>query len=87
MPYNDYSFSGAWRVLSKLILLTVMLRGRHRILPLAIDRAVLLPGQELMERLDKEYRDSPNEQHWQEMERKIRKVESGEEAERPVKSQ
>ena len=31
-----------------------MLRGRHRILPAAVDRAVLVPGQGLMERLDRE---------------------------------
>ena len=54
VPNDHYSFSGTWHVLSKLVLLTVMLRGRHRILPMAIDRAVLLPGQELMEKLDKE---------------------------------
>ncbi len=35
------------------MLIVVMLRGRHRGLPMAIDRAVLLPGQELMERLDR----------------------------------
>lgn len=54
VPYDDYSFCGVWRSLSKLVLIAVMVRGRHRILPLAIDRAVLLPGQGLMERLDRE---------------------------------
>ena len=34
-------------MLSKLILCAVMLRGRHRGLPVAIDRAVLLPGEYL----------------------------------------
>lgn len=52
VPYDSYSFSGAWRTLSKLILIAVMLRGRHRILPAAVDMAVLVPGQGLMERLD-----------------------------------
>lgn len=40
-----YSFSGSWHVLSKLILCFVMLKGRHRGLPVAIDKAVLLPGE------------------------------------------
>ncbi|KAI9507993.1 cation transport protein-domain-containing protein [Russula earlei] len=43
VPYADHSFSGAFRPLSKLIVCLVMLRGRHRGLPVAIDRAVLLP--------------------------------------------
>lgn len=44
VPYDAYSFCGAWQTLSKLILCAVMLRGRHRGLPVAIDKAVLLPG-------------------------------------------
>jgi len=47
LPGKDYSFSGGWHVLSKLILCAVMIRGRHRGLPVAIDRAVLLPGEGL----------------------------------------
>ncbi|KAI0079232.1 hypothetical protein K474DRAFT_1659278 [Panus rudis PR-1116 ss-1] len=43
VPYANYSFSGALRPLSKLIVCAVMLRGRHRGLPVAIDRAVMLP--------------------------------------------
>lgn len=45
VPYDAYSFSGALHTLSKLILCAVMLRGRHRGLPVAIDKAVLLPGE------------------------------------------
>ncbi|CAE6454324.1 unnamed protein product [Rhizoctonia solani] len=45
----NYSFSGALRPLSKLVICIVMLRGRHRGLPHAIDRAVVLPW-ELMGR-------------------------------------
>ncbi|KAK3079949.1 hypothetical protein LTS18_003525, partial [Coniosporium uncinatum] len=44
VPWNAYSFSGAWHKLSKLILCAVMLRGRHRGLPVAIDKAVMLPS-------------------------------------------
>ncbi|KAI9759319.1 MAG: hypothetical protein M4579_002448 [Chaenotheca gracillima] len=47
LPNEAYSFCGAWHVLSKLILCAVMIRGRHRGLPVAIDRAVLLPGEHL----------------------------------------
>ena len=82
VPYNSYSFSGAWHVLSKLILLTVMLRGRHRILPMAVDRAILLPGQELMEKLDKQSMKSSSQQ-WQKIEQRIREEERGSQAEIP----
>jgi hypothetical protein len=40
---ENYSFSGALTPLSKLIVCLVMIRGRHRGLPVAIDRAVMLP--------------------------------------------
>jgi len=43
LPTANYSFSGALRPLSKLIICLVMIRGRHRGLPVAIDRAVMLP--------------------------------------------
>jgi len=45
VPWAAYSFCGSWQTLSKLILCAVMLRGRHRGLPVAIDKAVLLPGE------------------------------------------
>lgn len=47
VPWNAYSFCGAWHTVSKLILCAVMLRGRHRGLPVAIDRAILLPDSSL----------------------------------------
>lgn len=47
VPNEAYSFCGAWHTLSKLILCAVMIRGRHRGLPVAIDKAVLLPGEGL----------------------------------------
>ncbi|KZT72263.1 hypothetical protein DAEQUDRAFT_26204 [Daedalea quercina L-15889] len=55
VPYDNYSFSGALSPLSKLIICVVMLRGRHRGLPVAIDRAVMLPmefSQASQDRLD-----------------------------------
>ncbi|KAF4590366.1 low affinity potassium transporter [Pleurotus pulmonarius] len=42
-PTENYALSGAFRPLSKLIVCLVMIRGRHRGLPVAIDQAVLLP--------------------------------------------
>ncbi|KAF8890777.1 cation transport protein-domain-containing protein [Infundibulicybe gibba] len=42
-PSDNYSFVGAMRPLSKLVVIVIMVRGRHRGLPLAVDRAVLLP--------------------------------------------
>jgi potassium uptake Trk family protein len=44
-PNANYSLSGEYRTLGKLVVIAVMLRGRHRGLPVAIDRAVLLPGE------------------------------------------
>ena len=82
VPYDDYSFCGAWHILSKLVLLTVMLRGRHRILPMAVDRAVLLPGHELMERLDGEVHGAKGSE-WREVKGRIREDERGAQAERP----
>jgi potassium uptake Trk family protein len=64
VPGEDYSLSGSFASLSKVVMLFVMVRGRHRGLPLAIDRSILLPGEELMQRLDLEYggrEDLPNE--------------------------
>ncbi|KAK3723179.1 hypothetical protein LTR37_001902 [Vermiconidia calcicola] len=45
VPWDAYSFCGSWSVLGKLLMILVMLRGRHRGLPVAIDKAVLLPGE------------------------------------------
>lgn len=47
LPHEAYSFSGAWQKSSKLILCAVMIRGRHRGLPVAIDKGVMLPGEDL----------------------------------------
>ncbi|KAG5220041.1 TRKH superfamily [Salix suchowensis] len=46
IPTENYSFCGAFHPLSKLIVCAVMIRGRHRGLPVAIDRAVLPPKED-----------------------------------------
>ncbi|PIL30855.1 transporter [Ganoderma sinense ZZ0214-1] len=43
LPSDNFSFSGAFGPLSKLVVIVIMLRGRHRGLPVAVDRAILLP--------------------------------------------
>ncbi|KAL1746627.1 cation transport protein-domain-containing protein [Schizophyllum fasciatum] len=42
-PGDNYAFVGAMRPLSKIVVIVIMVRGRHRGLPVAVDRAVLLP--------------------------------------------
>jgi len=46
-PNVNASFSSQFRTLSKLIIIAMMLRGRHRGLPYALDRAILLPSESL----------------------------------------
>jgi len=43
IPNQNYALSGAFSPLSKLVVIIVMLRGRHRGLPVAIDRSIVLP--------------------------------------------
>ncbi|KDQ12110.1 hypothetical protein BOTBODRAFT_34725 [Botryobasidium botryosum FD-172 SS1] len=43
IPTQNYSFAGALRKLSKLVVIAIMVRGRQRELPVNIDRAVMLP--------------------------------------------
>ncbi|KAJ5318106.1 hypothetical protein PENANT_c043G01113 [Penicillium antarcticum] len=43
-PGVNTSFSGQFNVVSKLVIIAMQLRGRHRGLPYALDRAVLLPS-------------------------------------------
>ncbi|KAL0574295.1 hypothetical protein V5O48_007653 [Marasmius crinis-equi] len=59
IPTANYSLSGALRPLSKLIVCVVMLRGRHRGLPVAIDRAVMVPQE--FERTDVENDDAASQ--------------------------
>ncbi|ORY75670.1 cation transport protein-domain-containing protein [Leucosporidium creatinivorum] len=42
---TNTSLAGVLRTLSKLILCAVMIRGRHRGLPVAIDRSIILPSE------------------------------------------
>ena len=46
-PGKNYSFCGGWHPISKLILAAVILLGRHRGLPVAIDKVVMLPNDSL----------------------------------------
>lgn len=46
-PNSDASFSGQFHALSKLVIIAMQIRGRHRGLPYALDKAILLPSEEL----------------------------------------
>jgi Trk-type K+ transport system membrane component len=46
-PGINASFSAKFRVISKLIIIAMYIRGRHRGLPYALDRAILLPSESL----------------------------------------
>lgn len=90
VPYDNYSFSGTWHTLSKLILICVMVRGRHRGLPYAIDRAVLLPGEELMEKMDSEVNGrggNKNNARWYEQEQRVRREGEGSQTESQERGQ
>ena len=54
LGYPDYnaSFSGQFRVISKLVIIAMQIRGRHRGLPYELDRAVLLPSDRLHKKED-----------------------------------
>jgi Trk-type K+ transport system membrane component len=49
-PNVDTSFSGQFNVVSKLVIIAMQIRGRHRGLPYSLDRAVLLPSDALNKR-------------------------------------
>ncbi|OAD72028.1 hypothetical protein PHYBLDRAFT_114125 [Phycomyces blakesleeanus NRRL 1555(-)] len=53
-PGTTPSQSAEYRTLSKLVIMVLMYRGRHRGLPAAIDRAVLLPSEQMEENEIKE---------------------------------
>lgn len=49
-PTINASFSGEFKTFSKLIIIAMQIRGRHRGLPYAVDKAVLLPSESLHEK-------------------------------------
>lgn len=48
LPGKSYSMAGGMHRGSKFVLCLVILRGRHRGLPVALDKAVRLPGEKLV---------------------------------------
>ncbi|EXJ93875.1 hypothetical protein A1O1_02268 [Capronia coronata CBS 617.96] len=53
-PGINASFSAKFRTLSKLIIIAMQIRGRHRGLPYELDRAILLPSESLQAKEAKE---------------------------------
>ncbi|SCU99764.1 LAME_0G05336g1_1 [Lachancea meyersii CBS 8951] len=49
-PNTDQSFSAQFNTFSKVIVIFMMVRGRHRGLPYTLDRAIILPSQSLEQR-------------------------------------
>lgn len=49
-PGTNASFSAQFKILSKLVICAMMIRGRHRGLPYALDRAILLPSEGLQKK-------------------------------------
>ena len=49
-PTINASFSAEFRTLSKLVIIAMQIRGRHRGLPYELDRAILLPSESLHEK-------------------------------------
>lgn len=48
-PDTDQSFSAQFNTLSKLVIIAMLIRGRHRGLPYTLDRAIILPSEKLKE--------------------------------------
>ncbi|KAH0840587.1 hypothetical protein AYO21_03916 [Fonsecaea monophora] len=53
-PNINASFSAEFHVLSKLVIIAMQIRGRHRGLPYELDRAILLPSESLQAKEAKE---------------------------------
>ena len=51
-PNVDTSFSGQFSVISKLVIIAMQIRGRHRGLPYELDRAILLPSEKVHNKED-----------------------------------
>ena len=53
-PNIDASFSAEFNVISKLVVIAMQIRGRHRGLPYELDRAILLPSDSLHKKEDED---------------------------------
>ncbi|KAF2728242.1 high affinity potassium transport protein [Polyplosphaeria fusca] len=53
-PGSNASFSAQFKTLSKLIIIAMQIRGRHRGLPYSLDRAILLPSESLHRKEDED---------------------------------
>lgn len=53
-PNVDTSFSAQFSVVSKLVIIAMQIRGRHRGLPYELDRAILLPSESLHRKEDED---------------------------------
>ena len=53
-PNVNTSFSGQFSVVSKLVIIAMQIRGRHRGLPYELDRAILLPSESLHRKEDED---------------------------------
>ena len=49
-PSTNASFSAQFKTISKLVIIAMQVRGRHRGLPYELDRAVLLPSEKLQQK-------------------------------------
>ncbi|KAF3298393.1 low affinity potassium transporter [Orbilia oligospora] len=49
-PNVNTSFSGQFNTFSKIVIMAMMVRGRHRGLPYELDRAILLPSESLQQK-------------------------------------
>lgn len=49
-PNRDQSFSYEFTTVSKLVIIAMMIRGRHRGLPYTLDRAIMLPDDDMQRR-------------------------------------
>jgi hypothetical protein len=49
-PTTNNSFSGKFSTVSKLVIIALLYRGRHRGLPYSVDHAIMLPSEKLDKR-------------------------------------
>ena len=53
-PNIDASFSAEFKVISKLVIIAMQIRGRHRGLPYSLDKAIMLPNDALHRKEDED---------------------------------